>query len=359
MNGELQRLRLKVKEFFTSDDRFVFEKDLATGTSGFGILFKETDKKGSSRRFVVKRSVEEEWDADIQNELNWLQKMQYVKHIVNLVTVTNNPILPQNGQGGLGGVSIIMEYMENGTIRQFLDRASGETLPNRLLWAIFLCLIRACTGMAYPPPRPDDDGNLPAEIPLEGVIPSTLAHRDMHDGNLMFDCLDPKHREHSLVPVVKLIDFDRATLMPDQVVAPKDNEIASFDGLLNLSQLRSPYGVRNTGIDENIISAGIVMTRIITNSKSLPLPLYREQIRDPNIFPSLDNDLRLLILRCLAVDPENRPRLEELLTQLHEGLSTKTQAYYANNKAMADRERDETISEIVSKFILNGNTTVS
>ncbi|KAI1484664.1 hypothetical protein F5X96DRAFT_417343 [Biscogniauxia mediterranea] len=107
------------------------------------------------------------------------------------------------------------------------------------------CLFLACTGMAYPPPRPDDDGNLPAEIPLEGVIPLTLAHRDMHDGNLMFDRLDPKHREHSLVPVVKLIDFDRATLMPDQVVAPKDNEIASFDGLLNLSQLW-PISLRGT-----------------------------------------------------------------------------------------------------------------
>ncbi|KAI0602518.1 hypothetical protein F4775DRAFT_600528 [Biscogniauxia sp. FL1348] len=219
MNSEVERLRAKVKEFFTSDGRFAFERDLATGTSGFGVLFRETDKNGSSRRFVVKRSVEEDWDADIQNELNWLQKMQYVEHIVNLVTIADSPILPQKGQGGLGGVSIIMEYMENGTLRQFLDRAS------------------ACTGMAYPPPGPNDDGDLPAEIPLEGVVPLTLAHRDMHDGNLMFHCLDPKHQEHSLVPVIKLIDFDRATLMPDQVAAPKDTDIAAYDGLLNLSQL--------------------------------------------------------------------------------------------------------------------------
>ncbi|KAI5920676.1 kinase-like domain-containing protein [Camillea tinctor] len=356
MSSELQRLRSKVKEVFTSNSRFAFEKDLATGTSGFGILFKETDRSGTSRRFVVKRSVEEDWDADIQNERAWLQKMQKVEHIVNLVTITDNPILPYNGQGGLSGVSIIMEYMENGTVRQFLDRVGSEPLPNRLLWAIFLCLTRACIGMAYPTPNPKDEDTASPEIPLEGVVPLTLAHRDMHDGNLMFGGLDPKQQEHSLVPIVKLIDFDRAMLMPEQVSAPKDTDIVSYDGVLNLSQLRSPYGVRNTGIDQNIIGAGIAMSRIITNSKSLPVHLCREQMRNSTTYSYLDNDLRLLIVRCLAVDPKNRPRLEELLARLHGAISARNQAYYANIGAMADRERDETLSKIVSNYIFNGDT---
>jgi hypothetical protein len=42
---------------------------------------------------------------------------------------------------GLEGPMIVMEYLENGQMQTFANRLeeSGKTLPNRVLWRIFLC----------------------------------------------------------------------------------------------------------------------------------------------------------------------------------------------------------------------------
>lgn len=41
----------------------------------------------------------------------------------------------------LPGPTMVMEYLENGNLRQFMSRAiaSNERIPNRVLWVIFLC----------------------------------------------------------------------------------------------------------------------------------------------------------------------------------------------------------------------------
>ncbi|KAK7942513.1 uncharacterized protein PG986_011626 [Apiospora aurea] len=50
---------------------------------------------------------------------------------------------------------IFMEYMELGTLEEvlfrFADDNDDQTIPNVVLWSFWLCMVRACIGMAYPP----------------------------------------------------------------------------------------------------------------------------------------------------------------------------------------------------------------
>ncbi|KAJ2987948.1 hypothetical protein NUW58_g4229 [Xylaria curta] len=54
---------------------------------------------------------------------------------------------------------IIMEYLQNGTLGDLLvklnlyhqDHNEDHNIPNRVLWGFWLCLIRACIAMEYPP----------------------------------------------------------------------------------------------------------------------------------------------------------------------------------------------------------------
>ncbi|KAI1807465.1 kinase-like domain-containing protein [Daldinia bambusicola] len=53
---------------------------------------------------------------------------------------------------------ILLEYIEGGDLRMLIDKIgsgapSGQVtrIPNRVLWSFWLCLVRACVGMKYPP----------------------------------------------------------------------------------------------------------------------------------------------------------------------------------------------------------------
>ncbi|CAJ2513037.1 Uu.00g011560.m01.CDS01, partial [Anthostomella pinea] len=186
-----------------------------------GILMQvmQKDDEVGSRRIMVKAAYPEV-AAAVQKEQRWVMQLQCVKHIVNPLNTTNDPMNPVIGPRWMQPY-FYMEFLENGTLKQFQQRftISGRTLPdgtretpvmpNRLLWSIFLCLIRACVGMAWPPLGPV----LQLEFPREEE-PLRLAHSDMHHDNLMFGPLEPQFDEHARVPVMKLIDFGEAKERP-------------------------------------------------------------------------------------------------------------------------------------------------
>lgn len=65
--------------------------------------------------------------------------------------------------------------------------------------------------------------------------------------------------------------------------------------------------------------------------------------------PNLDDDLQLLIIRCIAFDPMNRPKLDELLRKAFNAVRTKT---YRNTRHQ-NRETDEQIRDIIQRYIFN------
>ncbi|KAJ3558723.1 hypothetical protein NPX13_g9655 [Xylaria arbuscula] len=48
---------------------------------------------------------------------------------------------------------LLLEFIENGDLEGFLKRVDlqEKDIPNRVLWAFWLCLTQACLGMQYPP----------------------------------------------------------------------------------------------------------------------------------------------------------------------------------------------------------------
>ncbi|KAI1499101.1 hypothetical protein F5X99DRAFT_391237 [Biscogniauxia marginata] len=79
---------------------------------------------------------------------------------------------------------LVMEYLENGDLATLIyklqaDKAKEKTggrIPNRVLWSFWLCLIRACVAMHWPPRKIHDHRKEP-RIP-EGAIPDATARRN-------------------------------------------------------------------------------------------------------------------------------------------------------------------------------------
>ncbi|RYC61056.1 hypothetical protein CHU98_g5134 [Xylaria longipes] len=304
------------------------------------------------------------------------------------------------GNAGFSQPYFFLEYLENGTLGQFQKRITNVTtltlpsgleipflLPNRLLWSIFLCLIRTCVGMAWPPDGP----NVVLEVPAPPE-PLTLAHMDMHNDNgrpssstikygfsgtnyqlqiVMFGDLDENEAEHRTVPIAKLIDFGEASERPagEYGVPPDPSVMNSYDNVLLLATYRPNTGRRNQGIDRNLLDVGVLMANLIANVRSFVVT-SRRNMMDTSIHPYLDEDLRLLIQRCLAVDPENRPRLEELIELVDRVDSPffRDEKYYKKGNGPATMgavnpaeqlETDDALNVIVQTYILNAGADSS
>ncbi|KAK8091926.1 hypothetical protein PG997_002287 [Apiospora hydei] len=136
------------------------------------------------------------------------------RHLVRLIKFRrNDDPLRQNGAPEFFKKWIYLEYLPHGTLGELTRKCATHRvahLPNRLLWRIFMCLIRACVAMAYVPDVPADryDANEePCAVHKKSV---GYSHNDLHTDNIMIgDMLsDPDDEEHSISPVVKFIDLE-------------------------------------------------------------------------------------------------------------------------------------------------------
>ncbi|KAI0805777.1 hypothetical protein GGR55DRAFT_255607 [Xylaria sp. FL0064] len=136
---------------------------------------------------------------------------------------------------------LMLEYCRYGDLESLIRRVSDRNMvfPNRVLWSFWLCLVRACLGMQYPPrkfhPRrreeaPEDMGGQPGvstdrlgkvvgtdlfeEIPdpRKRWAQKRIVHFDIDPKNIFITGLDALTRdeEHKLVPRLKLADFGLA-----------------------------------------------------------------------------------------------------------------------------------------------------
>ncbi|OTB00628.1 hypothetical protein M426DRAFT_15313 [Hypoxylon sp. CI-4A] len=330
----------RLRRFFSDAARFKFVKTLYGGDTGFCACFVELGPGGKGK-FVVKCSRSNIDPELMSNDLNWLQTLVNASHIVNILTISNNPL---DANGGINVPYMILEYLENGTLTDFMDWSSGKVTPNRVLWRIFLCLVKACVAMAWPPAQGRH------EEPRNGVNPISLAHRDMHSGNFIFGPRDATF-EHGHVPILKLIDFDDGQLVQNGE-KQSSGDRAKFDDKLGLERYLTP-GYRNYGIDTNLLDIGLVMCYIILGEEPLELEDCREQMQDK--LPNLDDDLQWLVLRCLAVNPENRPRLDVLFQEVLNAVATKTAASY-RGKPTEKFETDSNIREFIQSCILDAES---
>ncbi|KAI0469232.1 hypothetical protein F4859DRAFT_516173 [Xylaria cf. heliscus] len=388
-----KRVTKEIKQFFASEPRHLFEKVAGQGGSGIALCFRDAEAGPNEfPRFIVKTVVLGN-NIEITNEIKWLkvhsqqayslgvvlttiQVLQWAEHIVTLINLDPDPL-----RNLFQKPYFIIEYVENGTLNEFLNRrrdAGLRRLPNRVLWAIFLCLIRACMAMAYPPPpNPKTPGNkrretLPVDVNAEAA--GNLIHTDMNLGNLMFGDRvknseppqPPDTSEHLLIPILKLIDFGEAYEVTTPEALPKRRE---YDRKLNLAArmqndlnklqnmgISSNDGrenFRSIGTDMNILEIGVVMSRLVTNDftgsrvgvlRELMSELDDEMTTNPD--PTLDPELFWLAARCLACNPNLRPRL----SQLHDFVE-----YYTENRKYKNiiQESDNSITNMIERHIFD------
>ncbi|KAI3321904.1 kinase-like domain-containing protein [Xylariaceae sp. AK1471] len=136
---------------------------------------------------------------------------------------------------------LLLEFCEFGDLEHLLYRLNEEAaiVPNRILWAFWLCLVRACIAMEYPPrkfhPRrreksPDsfnaapgvqisELGKVVGQDLYEDIPPprrrwagKQMVHFDIDPRNIFISGLDvnAKDNEHKLIPRLKLADFGLA-----------------------------------------------------------------------------------------------------------------------------------------------------
>ncbi|KAI0392615.1 kinase-like domain-containing protein [Xylariaceae sp. FL0594] len=140
---------------------------------------------------------------------------------------------------------LILECCESGELMGLIARVhqNGGRFPNRVLWSFWLCLVRACVAMSYPPrkfhplrrspvgPPPPPGSKVGSGVELLGNykrigndlyedLPyrnrrwaeKKMVHFDIDPSNIFIDTIDQYtlDEEHRLVPKLKLGDFGMA-----------------------------------------------------------------------------------------------------------------------------------------------------
>ncbi|KAI1077245.1 hypothetical protein F5B20DRAFT_552830 [Whalleya microplaca] len=403
-----QILQLKhqwdVRNYFSSRPHFKYVTSVGLDNHGGALLFKELMNDGSFRRnFIVKFSLgTDDSDDQLRNEAGWLRRLRGCEHIVRLFDMEEASLLlpsdprlsrservrerldmrrifrPRPRERRPTRPTIAMEYVPSGTVGQWRFRMSRakRRFPNRVLWNIFLCLIRQCVAMAYPPDgrilRLEDDKedtlideNTPAwrERILAGVKPFTLIQGSPHLANVLIDNITSED-EHRLVPMIKLIDFGRGQ-------EQGTSELGYPDGM-------SMFGDEN-GIRRNIWGVGRIMqqlacTATIPQENSSTYDGSRQVVTFTSPVTGIDEDiyteavpalisnifleprLREMIIRCLAWSYIQQPLLHDILETCENMVRTRTAQHYdilPDEDAVA--ETDEGIKKLVQEMVLDSD----
>ncbi|KAK7975569.1 SURF1 family-domain-containing protein [Apiospora arundinis] len=363
----------EVRDHFNDQQpRFVYE-DVA-GQGSFGMTYRVREKlpDGGTRRLAVKRALDGEEDV-LRNEIRWLEELAGSAHIVRIVASHDGvkkqgkiarwarrlSLRTSRGSSdikesleGLKGPVLMMEYLDNGDLAQLYYRTIkyGLVVPNKVLWSIFLCLVRACVAMAYPGRTDENAGPRLEEVPDDRTTHLNLDHGDLHMGN--GDIASPSNSEHELVPVLKLIDFGQAN----------ENEDAVQENLFNTSKIminliaRQVVQVQKTATDYNGFRT--YATEI------LPPPLQSEGGASYYKYADLDPELRDLVARCLAQDPSERPGLAEMLRTIQPAAAGKTATAMAASSSPPGgssnaNETDDAIRAFLQKALYDAEGDVS
>ncbi|KAI1636282.1 hypothetical protein F4809DRAFT_641681 [Biscogniauxia mediterranea] len=327
--SEYDRIRqgwLWPDEYFENDSRkFKFEKQLGEGAFGEAWLVKREVEGRVVQRFVAKFALDTEDPAmaeTIQTEKEMAQKLYGAMHIAQPIVADGKMLELDSYTPSLLRLILMMEFIPGITIGEFWyrtldDEARWQPIPNRMLWLIFRCMVRALFALAAPPRKPFGETNEePTLEPMPEHEPTNddyqILHNDMNRNNLMFGDLDSG--EHSLVPLLKVIDFG---------VARDSSEWKNQN---------------RTITQQNIRDVGDAMKK-----------LYLDES------PNLDEDLKALVDQCRDRQPQNRPTLAALWGRIQNAITVKTGPMHFTGKPRAMYESNDRISQYVQALILDAS----
>ncbi|WNZ06631.1 bifunctional serine/threonine-protein kinase/ABC transporter substrate-binding protein [Streptomyces sp. 11x1] len=144
---------------------------------------------------------------------------------------------------------------------------------------------------------------------LAAVHEARLVHRDVKPGNVLLALDGPR-----------LIDFGIARpTAADETELTSDGMVVGTPGFLSPEQARA----RRVGAASDVFSLGCVLAYAATGrppfgTGTVDGLLYRTVHDEPELDGVADADLRALLVRCLAKEPEQRPTAPEVDTELVE-----------------------------------------
>ncbi|KAM0813165.1 putative Protein kinase domain-containing protein [Seiridium cardinale] len=365
------------RRYFESQSRiFEFDRVLGAGGHGDAYVFREVQSGTEKRKFVAKYSTSDARSiAQLQTEIRIARKLYGAMHV-------SQPIVDDGAMRTLRGIPasapmedrfvLFTEFLPGLTLERFIaNTRQWDVVPNRVLWMIFLCLVKMCIAMAFPPDKPygqitehpesevwpqvqveektevksDDDlatrlGSLAvadrkdqngqnkstdssppktASVPVPEPTNSDgqIYHGDMDNfGNFVFGDFDPL--DHWLVPILKAIDFGLAIDSPGA----------------NLTGRIFPGVSPGTFTQANIYYIGRAMQNIYGHSPTADPTGSR---------PNLDMEIYELAGRCAHRDHTLRPPLAGLLATVQNAVNTKTNPEHFPGKPYAMCETDDYI----------------
>ncbi|KAI0970141.1 hypothetical protein F4678DRAFT_480816 [Xylaria arbuscula] len=310
------------------------------------------DQQMRPRTMAIKRSLRDAGAEDLRHEIEILRRLNGSMHIVGLIAYRDDPIAvakrlsylspPKTalGQGdflaGLVGPVLVMEYLDNGTLRRFRRRLEmqPDPVPNP---------VRAVIAIAYPKAYDPDTTPTLEQLPAPDVQPSDLMHNDLHDNNIMFGPTDRSTPEHSLFPMMKLLDFGSARDLDKRygTSAVEHNLFDVSEIIYNLIPSPSPLDSDDPFAFQELLSRYQEIETYATN-------LSDEAGRNLD----LDTDLRDLICRSMAADVKDRPNLPEMLRITSQAVENKSAASFM---AYRTAETDEDIRHLLQRMIYDAD----
>ncbi|KAI0515060.1 kinase-like domain-containing protein [Xylaria bambusicola] len=352
MENRANALSDEIKGYFATSKYWEFEKPLGHGGYGVAILLRQKAEFGPhTQRIALKVALHREAD-ELRNEIKWLKQVHGSKHIVRIVASCEKPSQPDwdtepqiqehqplppqtafNCLAQLEGPVLALEYIENGSLLDFFWRMQDEDvhMSNRMLWALFLCLIRACIGMAYPIGSPIGTEPILETIPRDGRLAGDITHNDIAIRNVMLGGGDDLG-EHHIGQIFKLIDFGQADDAAGPALGPTRN-------LRAVAEL--------VAVMINMAGINTERTKIYKGKATLAGDIIPQRWGNP--YEWLDPDLAGLIAECMYKDSRNRPTLEGALRRASDAVMNKRPGSYPEPR----EETNDAIQKFVQKYILN------
>ncbi|ETS78166.1 hypothetical protein PFICI_10228 [Pestalotiopsis fici W106-1] len=362
-----------LKAYFDNDGkkRFQFQKAMGAGASGLAWLIKFNPAGGfpNEKKIILKTNIENaltekdyvegssykaKLDKGMEKEVNMLKKLRFARHIARILEIGDDPLqTPFPLRPHRNEISFYMECLPNGQLYDFLERVIDSDdishLPNRVLWRMFLCLIRACIGMQWPPEDPGD-GSAVKERVRASAHEAKITHGDMHNGNIMIDDFTLDEDEHDLFPALKLIDFGMATEDPSDLNVEDENV---WDiGLIMMTAITLEHGWIHTYRFNPTVKTKLTPGGPEYDTVATGLLPDEDDITKADPVPWLDNDLRALVCACLAKSDHHRPKVVTLATAASKAVETYDAMHYMNQGSRDFMlEGDSAIKAIVREFL--------
>ncbi|XP_033978433.1 tyrosine-protein kinase Lck [Trematomus bernacchii] len=218
-------------------------------------------------------------------EANMMKNLQHPRLVRLFAVVTQEPIY------------IVTEYMENGSLVDYLKTTEGSSLPMNTLIDM---AAQVADGMAF-------------------IEQKNYIHRDVRAANILVSC----------ELICKIADFGLARLI-------EDNEYTAREGAKFPIKWTAPEAINygTFSIKSDVWSFGILLTEIVTYGR-IPYP----GMSNPEVIQNLDRGYRMprpencpeglfnVMCLCWGENPEDRPTFEYLRSVL-EDFVTATERQY-------------------------------